>query len=144
MTVVRAATAGDADALAALAVQLEHRGTTAADIARRLRAAGADPGGVLFVAEGAQGRVVGLARALVQHFVVDDPFVELAALVVDAADRSAGVGARLLDAVERWARDGGFGAVHVRSNVIRQRAHRFYLREGYAELKQQKVFIKRL
>jgi hypothetical protein len=32
----------------------------------------------------------------------------------------------------------------VRSNVVRRDAHRFYLREGYAEQKRQAVFVKRL
>jgi hypothetical protein len=32
----------------------------------------------------------------------------------------------------------------VRSNVIRERAHRFYLREAYAERKRQVVFEKPL
>jgi hypothetical protein len=34
--------------------------------------------------------------------------------------------------------------MRVRSNVIRERAHRFYLREGYAEKKRQAVFLKQL
>jgi hypothetical protein len=32
----------------------------------------------------------------------------------------------------------------VRSNVVRERAHRFYLREGYVERKRQVVFDKTL
>jgi hypothetical protein len=32
----------------------------------------------------------------------------------------------------------------VRSNVLRERAHAFYRREGYGEIKQQRVFEKSL
>lgn len=143
MTRIRVAAESDAESLAELATQLGYP-TAAAGIALRLRNIAAGDAGVLLVAESADGHVVGLARALVQHFVVDEPFVELAALVVADAARSTGVGAALLGAVEGWARDGGFASVHVRSNVIRERAHRFYLREGYVEAKRQAVFVKRL
>lgn len=34
--------------------------------------------------------------------------------------------------------------MRVRSNVIRERAHRFYEREGYARIKAQAVFRKQL
>lgn len=140
---VRVAMNADAEALAALATQLGYP-TDAVAVERRLRAVEAGEAGVLLVAESENGRVGGLARALTQHFVVDDAFVELAALVVADEVRGTGVGAALLAAVEQWARDRGFASVHVRSNVIRERAHRFYLREGYIEVKRQAVFVKRL
>jgi len=63
--------------------------------------------------------------------------------VLDAA-RSLGVGARLLAAAEAWSRDAGFARMRVRSNVVRERAHRFYVREGYVERKRQVVFEKDL
>jgi hypothetical protein len=49
----------------------------------------------------------------------------------------------LLAAAEAWAREQGFASMRVRSNVLRERAHRFYLREGYLEKKRQAVFLKR-
>lgn len=140
---IREAGVGDAGALAALATQLGYPADATA-IARRLHGLPGRDDGLVLVAESDDGRVRGLARAVPQHFVIDEPFVELAALVVDAAGRGDGVGAALLAAVEGWAREGGFTSVHVRSNVIRTRAHAFYLREGYAEWKRQAVFVKRL
>ena len=56
--------------------------------------------------------------------------------------RSAGVGAALLAAAEDWARAQGFATMRVRSNVIRERAHRFYEREGYMRIKAQAMFRK--
>ena len=58
--------------------------------------------------------------------------------------RGVGVGAQLLHAAEQWAAKNGFGRMRVRSNVVRERAHRFYLREGYRERKRQVVFDKDL
>ena len=74
----------------------------------------------------------------------DAPFAELAGLVVDDAVRGAGVGAALLNAAEAWARSEGFATMRVRSNVVRERAHRFYEREGYERIKAQAVFRKAL
>lgn len=143
MTRVRATQASDAAALAALSGQLGYP-TDAGAIVQRLAAAGAADPGVSLVAEDAHGVVCGFARALPQHFITEEPFVELAALVVDDVARGSGVGRALLAAVEAWARQQGFAGLYVRSNVIRERAHRFYLREGYIERKRQAVFFKPL
>lgn len=141
---IRAAVAGDAEALASLARQLGHPGVDAAWIAQRLATIDAEGLGAVLVAVGARGRVLGLAQLLPQQFLVEPPFVELIALVVDDAARGQRIGAALLAAVEDWARQRGFPGVYVRSNVVRKRAHRFYLREGYVEQKRQAVFFKPL
>jgi GNAT superfamily N-acetyltransferase len=67
---------------------------------------------------------------------------EVNGLVVDEKRRSAGSGAELLQAAERWAAKKGCKSVSVRSNVIRERAHEFYLRNGYEHYKTQKAFRK--
>lgn len=140
---IRAAEPADVEALASLTGQLNDP-LDAATMARRLQDIHATGSGVVLVAVAADGGVVGYAHALAQHFTFTEPFVELAALVVDSGARSDGTGAALLRAVEDWTRVAGFASVHVRSNVVRERAHRFYLREGYAEWKRQLVFVKPL
>lgn len=65
-------------------------------------------------------------------------------LVVDEGHRSSGVGAALVEAAERWARDRGATAIVVRSRSTRERAHRFYERIGYVEVKRSHVFEKPL
>ena len=57
---------------------------------------------------------------------------DIGGLVVDDGHRSAGIGAELLAAAEAWARESGATKMVVRSRVARERAHRFYEREGYA------------
>jgi GNAT superfamily N-acetyltransferase len=64
-------------------------------------------------------------------------------LVVSETARGQRVGSALLAAAEAWAREQGFASMRVRSNIMRERAHRFYLREGYTEKKRQAVFLKR-
>jgi len=63
---------------------------------------------------------------------------------VDESCRSQGIGSALLRAAETWAREHGLTRMRVNSNVIRERAHRLYLREGYVENKRQAVFFKPL
>ncbi|HEX5353216.1 MAG TPA: GNAT family N-acetyltransferase [Rhodanobacteraceae bacterium] len=140
MTGIRAATPADAEALAGLSGQLGYPADAPA-ISRRL--ARVDRG-VVLVAVGRQGAVCGFAHAAPRRLLIADPFVELAGLVVDETARGSGVGAALLAAVEAWAREQGFASVRVRSNVVREHAHRFYSREGYIEKKRQVVFVKRL
>ncbi len=50
----------------------------------------------------------------------------------------------LMDQVERWSRQHGYGSVRLRSNVVRSRAHAFYERLGYEVIKTQKAFCKNL
>jgi GNAT superfamily N-acetyltransferase len=64
--------------------------------------------------------------------------------VVDEKQRSQGAGAQLLETAERWAKTKGCKSMSVRSNIIRKRAHAFYLRNGYEHYKTQKAFRKSL
>lgn len=73
-----------------------------------------------------------------------DPHAEVWGLVVEDRHRSQGVGGTLLEFAERWAVDHGLSCMRVRSNVLRERAHAFYERAGYAVVKRQSVFEKRL
>jgi GNAT superfamily N-acetyltransferase len=65
-------------------------------------------------------------------------------LIVDQQIRSRGIGKALLHTAEQWARSHGCNDISVRSNVTRDRAHRFYTRNGYEHTKTQKSFHKRL
>ena len=72
----------------------------------------------------------------------DEPFVEgfgahLEGLVVEESMRSLGIGARLIAAVEGWARERGCAEIRVQSNVVRERAHAFYQGHGYVTIKAQ-------
>jgi GNAT superfamily N-acetyltransferase len=70
--------------------------------------------------------------------------VEVSGLVVDARFRSQQLGLRLLARAEQWAREKGCTTVALRSSVTRERAHRFYERNGYEHYKTQKTFRKKL
>jgi GNAT superfamily N-acetyltransferase len=91
-----------------------------------------------------RGRAVGWLQVTRTRIFETPESAEIAGLVVDEAERGRGIGPRLLRAAEDWAREAGCVALRVRSNVIRERAHGFYRREGYRDVKKQCVFEKRL
>ena len=139
-TSIRPAVAGDAAALADLSAQLGYA-VGESEIGARLARVRAQGIGEVFVAE-VDARVVGWTHVVPRLQLEDPAHAELAGLVVADEMRGAGVGAALLAAAEGWARAEGFALMRVRSNVVRERAHRFYERAGYCRVKQQAVFHK--
>ena len=97
----------------------------------------------LLVAEAPAG-LAGWIQVSVSRIFEAPSSAEIAGLVVDESRRGEGVGPLLLRAAEEWARGRGCAAIRVRSNVMRERAHRFYEREGYGRIKVQQVFEKPL
>ncbi len=72
------------------------------------------------------------------------PAAQLAGLVVSEEHRSAGIGAALLERAEVTARGWGCRSLRVRSNVLREHAHRFYERAGFRKIKTSYTFEKEL
>jgi RimJ/RimL family protein N-acetyltransferase len=129
---VRLAAARDADRIAALLTGLGYphdRDGAAA----RLLAWTAEPAGEVLVAE-AGGEVAGFAAVhRVPYFERPGAFARVVALSVDAAHRRAGVGRRLMAAVEAWAAVRGCVDVEVTSLRSRDDAHDFYAALGYED-----------
>jgi GNAT superfamily N-acetyltransferase len=143
IVITRRARASDALRLAELSGQLGYP-TTAAEMTKRLRKLKPASQNALFVAESPSSGVVGWAHVSVTHLVEVGTRAELNGLIVAEDQRSFGAGARLLEAAEDWARKRGCPSMSVRSNVIRERAHKFYERQGYEHYKTQKAFRKSL
>ncbi|MBO9663202.1 GNAT family N-acetyltransferase [Dokdonella sp.] len=141
MTTIRNARNYDAQILAELCGQLGYPATRQ-QIVARLAAIEADPAARVFVAEDAEGRVVGWLHVAQQAHLVDDEVAEVLGLVVAESTRGHGVGAELLRAAETWAHERGAAHLRVRSRIERERAHRFYERAGYQRRKTQHVFAK--
>lgn len=99
---------------------------------------------VILVAESTSGEVIGWVHIFEAQRLVDEPFAEVGGLIVAEGYQSAGVGAALLKTGEQWAQGRGLKVMRVRSNVVRERAHRFYERSGYQVIKSQRVFHKEL
>ena len=140
---IRRARISDAPQLAELSGQLGYP-TTAAEITKRMRKLKPASQNALFVAESKDTGVAGWAHVSVTHLLEVGTRAELNGLIVAEGQRSLGAGARLLEAAEDWARKNGCPSMSVRSNVVRERAHKFYERQGYEHYKTQKAFRKPL
>jgi GNAT superfamily N-acetyltransferase len=89
-------------------------------------------------------RVIGWVHVHDAAAVQVAPFGEVGGLVVAETHRGTGVGESLLKAAEDWARARGHAELRVRSNAIRERAHRFYLGRGYRIEKTSLTFHKEI
>ncbi len=140
---IRTARTQDAPAIARLSTQLGYPQSGDA-AARALRAIRLESSGevLVFVNEG--GEVVGWIHVLLAPRLESGTFAEIGGLVVDEAARGVGIGGRLVQAAESWAGAHGSPTIRVRSNIIREEAHRFYAARGYELAKTQAVFVKNL
>jgi len=140
---IRRAKSADAPSLAELATQLGYP-STPAQLRERLHRISPASQNAVFVAEAKGTGVVGWLHVSKQALLESDIRAEINGLVVKEGHRSLGAGARLLMAAEDWARKHRCESMSVRSNVIRERAHKFYERNGYEHYKTQKSFRKAL
>lgn len=139
---IRRARLEDAGRLAELSGQLGYPASRK-DIAHRMK--GMRPAGqhAILVAE-SDADVIGWLHVSLTPLLEVPLRAEVNGLVVDENHRSLGAGARLLLTAERWAAAKGCKSMSVRSNVLRERAHEFYLSNGYEHYKTQKAFRKSL
>ena len=101
--------------------------------------------GDAFVAEdAANGKVIGWAHVFMVPFIESGPNAELGGLVVDEKYRGSGAGRALVEHVQAWARERGAGELNLRSNIVRDGAHKFYQHLGFEVQKTQHKFRKRL
>jgi GNAT superfamily N-acetyltransferase len=140
---IRRAQNADAAQIAVLTGQLGYPATTA-QIRERLRRIQPVSQNAVFVADAANRGVIGWLHVSKEPLLESEMRAEVNGLVVAEGQRSLGAGAQLLAAAEDWARKHGCKGMSVRSNVIRERAHKFYERHGYEHYKTQKSFRKPL
>ena len=139
---IRPATLDDVAAMVDLNRQLGYP-TTESELRTRLEPILASAGDAVLIAVG-DTRPIAWVHVAIERTLEATDVAVLRGLVVDEAHRSGGVGVALLTAAEAWASQHGCVAVTVRSRVARERAHRFYEREGYVHVKTSHVFTKPL
>lgn len=137
---LRAAEPSDAAAVSALSGELGYPADVSEMRARLERLCVSREHGV-FVAWDDTAVLGWIHVSAVEHLQAEAR-AEIGGLVVAEAARSRRIGAQLVARAEAWARARGLGAVLVRSQIKREDAHRFYLREGYAQTKTSAVFTK--
>ncbi|HEX3130219.1 MAG TPA: GNAT family N-acetyltransferase [Thermoanaerobaculia bacterium] len=139
---IREAILSDVTALADLATQLGYP-SNPEQMAVRLEMLAGRAGNGILVAEDESG-VVGWLHVSGMYFLESPAFAEVLGLIVDKEHRGRSIGKQLLDGAVRWAAEHGYDRLRVRSNVIREDAHRFYEREGFRKIKTQVVLDRAL
>ena len=139
----RGVSEGDAREVARLCSELGYPASEDR-VRRRIRALNGAEDHELLVAQDDGGEVTGWVHARVTRSLQADPVAEVLGLVVGGASRGGGVGRLLMAEVERWAETKGCGEVRLRSNVVREGAHRFYEGLGYEVRATSLVFRKEL
>ena len=139
---IRRARASDVPRIAELSGELGYP-TTVAQMKQRFALIKPPSAHAVLVAE-YQKTVIGWIHVSITPLLEVPRRAEVNGLVVADGQRSLGAGTKLLDAAEAWARGKKCKGMSVRSNVIRDRAHDFYERQGYIHIKTQKAFRKPL
>ena len=143
LSTIRAARTYDAPDIADLCGELGYPATRQ-QIVKRLAAIDGAPDNSVLVAEDDRGHVVAWLQVAIAAQLTEEPCAEIIGLVVGEAARSLGLGRRLVEAAEQWARSRGASRIRVRSRQERERAHAFYERAGFDRIKQQAMFGKSL
>jgi GNAT superfamily N-acetyltransferase len=110
---------------------------------RRISALLSQTGHAVFLAC-VEDAAVGWIDVGIVHHLQSEPYGEIGGFVVSEKHRSTGIGKQLIARAEEWMRERGLRRALVRSRITRVAAHRFYLREGYAQVKTSAVFEKEL
>jgi GNAT superfamily N-acetyltransferase len=105
---------------------------SAGQLAARLARVAGDEDYAAYVAE-VDGRVagfLGLQRGWAYEH--ERPYARILTLVVDTEVRRRGVGARLVEFADEWARERGAYVLMLNTNVRREEAHLFYESMGFS------------
>lgn len=140
MIALRPATLADADSITALTAELGYPGDPAAT-RQRLQQLLPARHELVLVAEHA-GVLIGWLHAQTRIALESGLQAEIIGLVVSATHRRTGAGRALVRAAEEWAVARGTPVLVVRSNVLREESHRFYLSLGFTHAKTQAVYRK--
>lgn len=140
---LREARPSDADRMTDMAGQLGYP-LGPGELAERLPRVAGTRDAVVLVAVDVEDQPIGWIHVELKATLLAPLAAQVMGLVVDERARSQGIGARLLERGEAWARERGCHAMLVGTRVTRERAHRFYRRQGYELLKTSHFFEKPL
>lgn len=112
--------------------------TSKALIRERFELLGKQPRHGLFVVH--DSKVEGFIHLEVVLDLIEEQKVEIKALVVNENQRGKGLGKLLIEKSREWAKSHGVSIIYLSCNILRDKAHAFYLREGFKKTKNSHFF----
>lgn len=140
---IRLAESDDAEPITLLCQQLGYP-TSQQEVQERLKLIEESKEHVIYVAQLPNELIVGWIHVYIWQSLMIGRRAEIDGLIVHADYRGRKVGHLLTQYAEQWANEQGCDTILVRSNIVRQEAHRFYEKINYIPWKTQLVFQKRL
>lgn len=140
---IRSTELDDAESVTLLCKQLGYT-TSKQEVQERLKLLKEDQEHVLYIAHLPNELIVGLIHVYIWNSLLIGRRAEIDALIVHTDYRGHGVGHLLIQHAEQWAKEQGCDTIQVRSNTVRQQAHRFYEKVGYVPIKTQLMLDKAL
>jgi GNAT superfamily N-acetyltransferase len=86
--------------------------------------------------------LVGWIDVGIVHHLQSGPFGEIGGLIVSEKYHGCGIGAALVETAEKWIASHNVHKVLVRSQIAREGAHAFYIRQNFSRTKTSAVFTK--
>jgi ribosomal protein S18 acetylase RimI-like enzyme len=123
----------DYDSLTGLLKQLGYGDNDAISLSKRY-AIFKKHEGIVFVVENDVKKVIGFAAITIMPLIHCDGFLaRIAGICIDEKSRSAGIGAELMMFIENYCVEKRCVLLEVATNLVRVKAHQFYLNNGFVE-----------
>lgn len=91
-----------------------------------------------------QMQVVGVIEVVVKYSIHKDAYLIINTLAVLSQYQGKGIGGRLLNYVETFAKERGLSHLTLGSQCQRTKAHQFYIKHHFQFIKDHKIFEKHL
>ena len=101
-----------------------------------------NPDEAIYVAE--NEKIIGWMHISLVEPLESSSFVEIRGIVVNQKYRKNGIGTKLIETAEKWAKEKGCKKLRVRTNIIRKETRKYYRNLNFISKKTQEVFEKEI
>lgn len=126
------------DAILDLSTQLGYPGVRE-ELKQRFEVINGLKNHALFVCSSGRG-INGFIHLEAVDDLIEERKVEIKALIVNEKERSSGMGHALIAEAIEWARKFPVHTLYLNCNILRNRTHQFYEREGFKKVKTSHFF----
>jgi N-acetylglutamate synthase-like GNAT family acetyltransferase len=129
----------DLDEILILSEQLGYPGNIS-DFESRFKQLQTLPHHSLFVYRN-ENKILAWMHLEVVSDLIEKTMVEIKSLVVDQRVRGQGIGQEMIAYAKKWTKTNGLDAIYLSCNIIRNKSHAFYQREGFVLNKTSHFFV---